>query len=59
MTRVIAGLTQVELAKKINRTQPLISMMEHGYIRPSKNIRIKLIAVLGLPSGVLFEDKDS
>jgi transcriptional regulator with XRE-family HTH domain len=57
MARMIAGLTQAQLARKIGRTQALVSMLEHGHVRPSKEIRAKLEAALDLPLDVLFEDK--
>ena len=45
--RLKAGLTQVELAKKLNVDQAAVSRWESGETRPLRKIHKKLAKVLG------------
>ena len=45
--RLKAGLTQVELAKKLNVDQAAVSRWENGETRPLRKIHKKLAKVLG------------
>lgn len=46
--RIAAGLTQAELAKKIETTQERICMWERGKIKPSVDMLKKLSAAFGV-----------
>lgn len=45
--RIAAGLTQAELAKKLNVDQSAVSLWEAGKTQPLRKIRKELAATLG------------
>ena len=54
-----AGMTQVQLAKKMNVDQSAVSLWERGETKPLKKYRKKLARVLGCTEVDLFpEDKE-
>lgn len=55
--RLKAGLTQVELAKKLNVDQTAVSRWESGENRPLRKIQKKLAKVLGCSVEELFEEE--
>lgn len=47
--RLQAGLTQAQLAKKMNVDQSCVSLWESEKTRPAKKLHKKLAKVLGVP----------
>jgi transcriptional regulator with XRE-family HTH domain len=43
------GLTQVELAAKLQRTQPFISKLRRGLVQPSLAEALRISAITGVP----------
>ncbi len=52
-SRLAAGLTQVQLAEKIRKSQAYVSLLERGKRRPSASLAKRLATVLRLPPTVL------
>jgi len=52
--RFLAGLTQEELARKLNLSQPLISVYELGKHTPYKKRRERIAKVLGKNVSTVF-----
>lgn len=50
-----AGLTQVELARKMGTTQPVVARLESGKIRPSMRTLERLAAATGSRLSIRFE----
>lgn len=53
--RVRAGLTQEQLARKMNTTQPAIARLESGGARPSTATLAKLARATGTRLSIRFE----
>ena len=51
------GFTQVELAKKMQTTQPYISRLERGEFNPSKKMIIKMATALDISIDYLLLDE--
>ena len=51
------GLTQTELAKKVNVSQGMIWLFEAGRRKPTKNTEIQLAKVLGVKVVDLMNDE--
>ena len=56
--RLKAGLTQVELAKKMSVTQSAVSLWESGEVKPLRKIHKKLAKVLGCTVEELLEEAE-
>jgi transcriptional regulator with XRE-family HTH domain len=54
-----AGLLQEQVAARVNRSQPLISLIEIGYRTPSIEDLIELAVVLGVPVESFFEPAEA
>ena len=54
--RVIAGLSQYEVARAIGRSQPWLSLVERGFVIPNKPERRRLCKILGVNPSVLGFD---
>ncbi len=54
MTRHLAGLSQYEVGRRSGISQPLVSNLERGHLRPSQELRLRLADALGVPADVLF-----
>ncbi len=52
-----AGMTQAELASKVNSTKSYISRLEHGEITPSVGLFFQIISALGFE--VIFKRQSS
>ena len=52
-----AGMTQAELASKVNSTKSYISRLEHGEITPSVGLFFEIISALGFE--VMFKKQSS
>jgi transcriptional regulator with XRE-family HTH domain len=52
-SRLAAGLTQVQLAKKVGKSQGYVSLLERGQRRPSAPLARRLAKVLRLPPTAL------
>lgn len=50
-----AGLTQKELAEKLEVTQGAVSKWENGAERPLRKYRVKLVKILGCSEDDLLE----
>lgn len=51
--RMRKRLTQIEVGYQVNLSQPEISMIERGYLKPSPGILERIGAVLGIPGDQL------
>lgn len=56
--RLKAGLTQVELAKKMNVTQATVSLWENQVNRPTRKLHKKLAKVLGVTVDELLKEAE-
>lgn len=52
-----AGMTQSELAEKVNSSKSYISQLEHGKIIPSASLFFRIMSALGIE--VLFRKQES
>jgi len=52
-SRLAAGLTQVQLAKKVGKSQGYVSLLEQGQRRPSASLARRIARVLRLPPTAL------
>lgn len=48
-----AGITQSELAERINTTKPYISKLEKGHINPRVGLFFSIINALGMRVGIV------
>lgn len=55
--RLRAGLTQAQLAKKMNVDQSCVSLWESGKTSPAKKLLRKLAKVLGVPLDELLKEE--
>lgn len=55
--RKLAGLTQEQLAKKMNLDQTAVSHWENGKTRPARKLHKKLARVLGCTIEDLMEEE--
>lgn len=51
--RKAAGITQSELAERINTTKPYISKLEKGHINPRAGLFFSIINALGMRVGIV------
>ncbi len=56
--RVLSGLSQIELGRRIGRSQGYINRVECGYTSPGPADRKKLARVLKTDEAILFHDID-
>ena len=54
-----AGLTQVELAKKMGTTQPVIARLEGGHVRPSMRTLERFAKATGSRLLIRFEPRQA
>jgi len=59
LARFAAGLTQVELAKRIGFTQQHLGSCETGYYRPGLRLVFAVAYELGVPVAELFREEAS
>ena len=57
--RVNAGLTQAQLAKKMNVDQSCVSLWEHEKTSPAKKLHKKLAKVLDCTIDDLIKERDT
>ena len=52
--RLLRGLSQGQLAKRLGLRQPLLSDFERGVLIPNRETRARIARVLGQPEDSLF-----
>ena len=52
--RLLQGLSQAKLARRIRVTQPMISDFERGRLAPGPELRRRLSEALGIPEALFF-----
>lgn len=56
--RFLSGKSQQELAKELNASQPKISGLERGFIKPQKEDKEKLAKILGNKVEAIFPTEE-
>ena len=57
--RIVKGLSQAALARRLGMSQPRFSEIESGKVKPAPKMKDKIARILGLPREILFsDDKD-
>jgi DNA-binding XRE family transcriptional regulator len=55
VARVAAGMTQFDLAQRVNTHETNISRIETGRLTPAADLKARIAAALGKPTFELFE----
>ena len=58
LARVAQHLKQVDVARLLRTTQPMISVFENDVVVPGKKMRKRLEEVLGIPESMYEESRD-
>jgi transcriptional regulator with XRE-family HTH domain len=54
ISRLKSGLTKIQLAQRAGLRRDRLSMIVHGWVRPSEDERARIARALGEPEAALF-----
>ena len=54
--RILAGISQVELARRVGRSGSWVSLVERGYLRPFPAMRARIAKALRVPVEELWPE---